>query len=280
MGSSLKISVGQFDALEDKQHNLAAITKLAEAAAAEGARVLIVPEGAMYHRETASIAEGVGNAEPSDGPFVSHIRELSRRHGLFIAAGMSKIGRGSDEGKRAINVLLLVDGGEVIHEYEKIHLYDAFSMRESDSVVPGDDLPPVIEIDGVMVGFAICYDLRFPEMFRVLADRGAEVIALSAAWVRGVLKEEHWLTLLRARAIENTCYVFASDEASDVSVGRSVIFDPLGVQLGDAGEQKLALITATASADRVRAVRDTVPSLQHRRFEVVHSVVPAAAHNV
>lgn len=272
MGTSLKISVGQFDALEDKQHNLAAITKLAEAAAEEGSRVLIVPEGAMYHRESATIAEGVANAEAIDGPFVNHIRELSKRHGLFIAAGMSKIGRGADEGKRAINVLLLVDAGEIVEEYEKIHLYDAFSMRESDSVVPGDGLPPVVDIDGVKVGFAICYDLRFPELFRVLADRGAEVIALSAAWVRGVLKEEHWLTLLRARAIENTCYVFASDEASGVSVGRSVIFDPLGVQLGDAGEQKLALITATASADRVRAVRGVVPSLRHRRFDVVHSV--------
>lgn len=274
MGNALKISVGQFDALEDKQHNIEAITELAAQAAREGARVLIVPEGAMYHRNTASVAEGVRNAETLDGPFVKHIRELSAEHGLFIAAGMSKIGRGADEGVRAANTLLLVDKGEVVDEYEKIHLYDAFSMTESDSVVPGDSLPPVLEIDGVKVGFAICYDLRFPELFRVLADQGAEVIALSAAWVRGVLKEDHWLTLLRARAIENTCYIFASDEASSVSVGRSVIFDPLGVQLGDAGEEKLALITAVAKSERVAAVREVVPSLRHNRFDVVHAVKP------
>lgn len=272
MENSLKISVGQFEALEDKQHNLDAITKLAEEAAAERARVLVLPEGAMYHRESASVAEGVANAETDDGPFVQHIRDLSKKHSLFIAAGMSKTGAGADEGVRALNVLLLVDGGEIVDEYEKIHLYDAFSMKESESVVPGDGLPPVVDIDGVKVGFAICYDLRFPELFRVLADQGAEVIALSAAWVRGVLKEEHWLTLLRARAIENTCYVFASGEASNVSVGRSAIFDPLGAQLGDAGDQKLALITAMAGSDRVRAVREVVPTLNHKRFDVVHKV--------
>lgn len=272
MSSTLKIGVGQFDVLEDKQHNLEAITELAEEAEREGARMLIVPEASMYLRHTASVTEGVENGEKGDGPFVQHIRWLSDRHGLFIAAGMYKRGRGGDESVRAINVLLLVDQGHVLHEYEKIHLYDAFDVKESDSIVPGAALPPVIEVDGIKVGFALCYDLRFPELFRVLADQGAEVIALSAAWARGVLKEDHWLTLLRARAIENTCYVFASDETSEASVGRSVIFDPLGVCLGDAGEQKRGMITAVAKRDRVLGVREVVPSLHHKRFDVPHDI--------
>ena len=274
----LQISVGQFPALEDKSANLAAVRELAARAAAAGSRVLILPEMAMYHRVSASVAEGVAAAEDLDGPFATEVLRLSQEHGLFIAAGMSKRVAADSDADRALNILLLVDGGEIVAEYEKIHLYDAFAVKESDSITPGDQLPPVLEIDGVRVGFAICYDLRFPELFRLLVDEGAEVLAISAAWARGVMKEDHWLALLRARAIENTAYVFASDEVSAKSVGRSVIFDPLGLQLGDAGEQQLSLISATVQPERIEAVRGVVPSLQNRRIAVearVHPIPPS-----
>lgn len=274
MNAPLQISVGQFPAIEDKAANLAAVTQLAERAAAAGSRVLILPEMAMYHRVTASVAEGVQAAEDLTGPFVTEVRRLSRLHGLFISVGMSKRIAGERAVDRALNTLLLVDGGEIVAEYHKIHLYDAFAVRESDSIHPGDDLPPVLEIDGVRVGFAICYDLRFPELFRLLTDQGAEVLAISAAWARGVVKEDHWLTLLRARAIENTAYVFASDEVSVKSVGRSAIFDPLGLTLADAGEQELALVTASVDRARIAAVRKTVPSLANRRVAVEARVYP------
>lgn len=274
MNAPLQISVGQFPAIEDKAANLAAVTQLAERAAAAGSRVLILPEMAMYHRVTASVAEGVQAAEDLTGPFVTEVRRLSRLHGLFISVGMSKRIAGERAVDRALNTLLLVDGGEIVAEYHKIHLYDAFAVRESDSIHPGDDLPPVLEIDGVRVGFAICYDLRFPELFRLLTDQGAEVLAISAAWARGVVKEDHWLTLLRARAIENTAYVFASDEVSVKSVGRSAIFDPLGLTLADAGEQELALVTASVDRARIAAVRKTVPSLANRRVAVEARVHP------
>lgn len=274
MAETLQISVGQFPAVEDKAANLVAIAALAERAAVAGSRMLILPEMAMYHRVNASIAEGVAAAEDLSGPFATEIRRLSKEYGLFISAGMSQRLENEADPDRALNILLLVDGGEIIATYEKIHLYDAFSVRESDSITPGDALPPVIEIDGIRVGFVICYDLRFPELFRLLIDQGAEVLALSAAWARGVMKEDHWLTMLRARAIENTAYVFASDEVSVKSVGRSAIFDPLGVQLGDAGEQELALITATVDRARVSAVRATVPSLVNRRVAVEPRVHP------
>ncbi|WP_156316672.1 carbon-nitrogen hydrolase family protein [Leucobacter japonicus] len=276
--ASLQISVGQFPAIEDKAANLAAVRELAARAAAAGSRVLILPEMAMYHRVLASVTEGVAAAEDLDGPFATEVLRLSREHGLFIAAGMSKRVPGVVDADRALNILLLVDRGEIVAEYEKIHLYDAFAVKESDSITPGDALPPVLDIDGVRVGFAICYDLRFPELFRLLIDQGAEVLAISAAWARGVVKEDHWLALLRARAIENTAYVFASDEVSVKSVGRSVIFDPLGLQLGDAGEQELALITATVEPERIAAVRSTLPSLRNRRVAVearVHPLPPA-----
>jgi predicted amidohydrolase len=274
MSTELKISVGQFATGEDKEASLNAVRKLAKDAADEGARVLVLPESAMYHRVTASVEEAVAEAEPLDGKFAQEILKLSKQYGLFIAAGMSiPAGEGRDQ-KRAVNVLLLADKGEFVHSYEKIHLYDAFKHKESETVQPGDDLPPVVDIDGHKVGFAICYDLRFPELFRILADEGAEAICLSAAWVKGIMKEDHWLTLLRARAIENTAYVFASGDVSDVSVGRSVIYDPLGLQLGDAGEQKDTNISANVNSQRVDEVRRTVPSLANRRIAVSHRVEP------
>lgn len=274
MSTKLKISVGQFPAIEDKSANLTAIRDIAKQASEEGVRLLILPEAAMYHRVDSSVAEGVAAAETIDGPFATEIKRLSKEYGLFISAGMSKKAPGQDDAERALNILLLVDDGEIIAEYEKIHLYDAFSVKESDSITPGDDLPPVIEIDGVKVGFAICYDLRFPELFRLLVDQGAEVIALSAAWVKGIVKEDHWLTLLKARAIENTSYVFASGEVGPKSVGRSAIFDPMGLQLGDAGEKKLAVISANAELERVRSVRETLPSVANRRIAVPPEVRP------
>ena len=274
MSGALQISVGQFPATEDKVANRAAVAELAAQAASSGSRMLILPEAAMYHRVSASVADGVAAAEDGTGPFATLLRELSREHGLCIAAGMTRPAPDTGAGPRALNVLMVVDRGQVLAEYEKVHLYDAFAVQESESIAPGDELPPVLEIDGVRVGFAICYDLRFPELFRLLMDHGADVLAVSAAWARGVLKEDHWLTLLRARAIENTAYVFAADEVSVKSVGRSAVFDPLGLCLGDAGEQELGLVTATAELGRVAEVRAVLPSLANRRIAVGAAVRP------
>ena len=272
MSAKLKISVGQFPTGEDKEAAVQAIRGLAEKAVADGARVLLLPEAAMFHRITSTVPEAVAQAEELDGPFATEILKISKETGLYIVVGIStpaSQGRSTD---RAMNVLLAVDNGEIVHSYEKIHLYDAFAFKESDTIQPGSDLPPVLDIDGVKVGMVICYDLRFPELFRTLTDRGAEVIFVAAAWARGILKEDHWLTLLRARAIENTAYVFASDDVGVASVGRSVIYDPLGIQLGDAGEQPDGLITAVADTQRVADVRATVPSLENRRIQVSHEI--------
>lgn len=274
---TLAVSVGQFPALEDKDANLKNVRYLAAEASRSGARVLVLPEAAMYHRVDASVDEGVRAAEGLDGPFATAIRELSEQYGLFIAVGMSLRPAQEIRPARALNVLLLVDQGEILHVYEKVHLYDAFRVKESDSISPGHTLPPVVTVDGFRLGFAICYDLRFPELFRLLTDQGAEVIGVSAAWARGSVKEDHWLALLRARAIENTAYVLASDESGPKSVGRSVIFDPMGLQLGDAGEKEVSLLTATVSRSRVLEVRDVVPSLANRRISVAQIISPIGA---
>jgi deaminated glutathione amidase len=157
----------------------------------------------------------------------------------------------------------------MLASYRKLHLFDAFGSTESARFRAGADAAPsVFGSGGLRFGISTCYDLRFPEMARVLVDSGADVLVIPAAWVAGPFKEEHWLTLLRARAIENSCYVVAAGQTSPRYIGRSVIIDPMGAILAGAGEEP-AVTVAELSPERVRNVRGVLPSLAHRRFRVV-----------
>lgn len=272
-GAKLRVSAGQFAPGEDKRQNLAEIAKLVERAAADGVRVLVLPELSMYRRIEATIDDAARNAEQLDGPFVTEIMRLSEQYDLLVAVGVyeslsSELGNGG----KVYNTLVIADRGELRHAYRKVHLYDAFASKESDLIMPGDDLPPVLEVDGFKVGFAICYDIRFPEFFRIMADQGVDVIAIATAWARGIGKEEHWDVLTKCRAIENTAYVVASGEVSIRSVGRSRVLDPLGYSLGDAGERASALVTVDVEAARIAEVRAILPSLQNRRVGVTHEI--------
>jgi predicted amidohydrolase len=166
------------------------------------------------------------------------------------------------------NTLAVLSDGRVAAAYRKVHLYDAFSFVESDTVSPGDGAPPVVEIGGVPVGFATCYDLRFPELFRVLQAGGAQVLAIASAWVRGPLKEEHWMTLLRARAIENVSYVVAADQIGRAGIGRSAAFDPFGLPLLDLGIADPGFATVDVLPERVAEVREMLPAAGHTRFAI------------
>ncbi|MBO0702516.1 MAG: hydrolase, partial [Candidatus Dormibacteraeota bacterium] len=151
-------------------------------------------------------------------------------------------------------------------QYRKIHLYDAFNRRESDLVAAGEGDLLTFTQDGLTLGVMNAYDVRFPELARELVvDRGAQVLILPAAWVRGDLKEDHWEILVRARAIENTVYVLAADQVGQDCCGASMIVDPMGVPLARGGETP-QLVFGEISADRVREVRRMNPSLENRRL--------------
>ena len=155
--------------------------------------------------------------------------------------------------------------GEIIAQYRKLHLYDAFSMQESVNVVPGSDVPPLVPVAGMQVGMMTCYDLRFPELARRLALDGADVLVVPSAWVKGPLKEAHWAVLSTARALENTCYVAAVGECGPRNIGASMVVDPLGVVIAQAGEQA-TLLFADLDPDRIRHAREVLPVLKNRRF--------------
>ena len=260
---AMRIALAQLTPTGDPRVNLAAILDRAREAAAGGARMVLAPEGAITDAfgDPESI---VGNAESVDGPFVTALRQASADLGLAIAVGTFVPAADG----RVSNVLVVVDGGELVAAYRKIHLYDAFAHRESRTVVPGDEEPPIIELDGFRIGLATCYDLRFPELFRSLSARGVDVLALASAWATGSGKEDHWVTLLRARAIENTSYVVAADQQGSGCIGRSAAFDPFGLPLLDLGYRAPALGFVEIDPTRLAEVRELLPSGSHARMQI------------
>jgi predicted amidohydrolase len=258
----LKIALGQMAAGPDKPENLALMTQQASAAAASGADLLLFPEAAMAI--TSPDESLVPVAERLDGPFVARLQHLAARHRMAIVAGIFE----SADSHRAYNtVVALAADGQLIGSYRKLHLYDAFGRRESERIAPGDGQMLVFELGGMRFGVMTCYEVRFPEVARRLVDQRADVLLLPAAWVRGHLKELHWDTLARARAIENTVYVAAAGQTGDTFVGMSAIYDPMGVATVSAGEAQ-GVAVGEVSADRLEEVRRLNPSLSMRRPDV------------
>jgi predicted amidohydrolase len=259
------VAVGQFAPSEDTSDNLDAVRRFAEQAQQQGASLLVLPE---YSSFTAPRFDGriVENAESLDGPFVTAVAQMARQRELAIVAGMIER---TPERQTAYNTVVMVGpDGDLAATYRKVHLYDALGVRESEWIEPGEHSEtPVMEIDGMRFGVQTCYDLRFPESTRVLLDAGADVVIVVAQWVPGPLKQDHWATLLRARAIENTAYVLAAGQCSPTGSGHSMIVDPMGVVIAGIGD-RVGLISADVQRDRIARVREANPVLSARRFHV------------
>ncbi|MDP4509174.1 carbon-nitrogen hydrolase family protein [Nonomuraea turcica] len=228
---------------------------------AEGADLAIFPEATLtrYGRRITSLAE------PLDGPFVSGLAEAAREHGTAVIAGVFSPGEG-----RVHNTAVALDPqGTIKAAYRKIHLFDSFGAKESDLVAPGAE-PVVVELAGLRVGLITCYDIRFPELARALVDKGAELFAVIAAWGSGPLKEDHWVTLVRARALENTTWTAAVGQAPNPAessdgygVGRSMLVDPLGVVRADLGTAP-GVQVVRVDPEWTATARATLPCLEHR----------------
>ena len=252
----------QFTASTDVDANLEAIRSGVRRAADRGADLVVAPEAAMHDFGPPDFPLG-DVAQPLDGPFVTALARVADESAATIIAGMFE---SSGEPARPYNtVAACAPGDGLVATYRKLHLYDSFGYRESDRLQPGDGAPVTVKVADLVVGVMTCYDLRFPEMARSLVDAGSEVLAVPTAWLRGPLKEDHWITLLRARAIENTCYVVGAAQNGTSYVGRSAIVDPMGVPVAALGEQDDVLV-ADLAPERLAAVRRVNPSLENRRL--------------
>jgi predicted amidohydrolase len=260
----MRVAIAQFTANLEPGVNREEIRKLTADAASRGAELVVFPEAAA--RDFGDPSEPLAPvAEPLDGPFTGTVAALARKHGLVVAAGMLERIHGSP---RVYNTVVVAGpDGDLLGIYRKLHLFDAFGYRESDRIRAGDGTTLVFQQGDFRFGVLTCYDLRFPELARDLVDQGANVLLVPAAWVHGPLKEDHWVTLARARAIESTSYLLGSGQVGNLYSGRSLIVDPLGVVVAALADRP-GVAVAEIDAERIAEVRERLPSLRHRRYGV------------
>jgi predicted amidohydrolase len=264
----MRAAAVQLSSTPDRDRNLDAADRLTRAAAADGAELVVLPEKWPVLGTPEQTAAG---AEPLDGAALSWARATARELGIDLVAG--SIAERVEGAERGANTSVHIGpDGEDRARYRKIHMFDVEvggrEYRESDHESPGDE-PVVSELaNGEGLGLTICYDLRFPELFRVLAVAGATVVTVPAAFTETTTRD-HWEVLLRARAIEDQCFVVAANQIGEPAPGmrtggRSMIVNPWGIVLTTAPDFETFVI-ADLDFDRLRGIRAKLPSLANRQ---------------
>jgi predicted amidohydrolase len=258
----------QLNSTADRDRNLASADRLTRAAAAAGAQLVVLPEKWPCLGTPEQTAAG---AEPFDGPTLAWARATARELGIDLVAG-SFAERVEDRERGSNTSVHVGPDGEVAAAYRKLHMFDVEvggrTYRESEHEAPGDEVVLSTTARGVELGLSVCYDLRFPELYRILAVRGARVLIVPAAFTLATTRE-HWEVLLRARAIEDQCFVVAANQIGEHapgirSGGRSMIVDPWGVVLAQAADTETFAL-AELDLERQAEIRRTLPSLANRR---------------
>jgi deaminated glutathione amidase len=264
----MRVAAVQLNSTADTAANLAAADRLTRAAVADGARLIVLPEKWTVIGSDEQLRAG---AQALDGPAISWARATARELGIDLVAG--SIAERVVGQEMLANTCVHVDRkGEVRAVYRKVHMFDVEidgrAYRESDVEQAGKEIVLSETADGVELGLSICYDLRFPELFRILAVRGARVIALPSAFTLPTTRD-HWETLIRARAIENQTFVIAANQVGahpggNRSGGRSMIVDPWGVVLAQAADRE-GYVVAECDLESQREIRARLPALSNRR---------------
>ena len=206
-------------------------------------------------------------AQSLDGPFVTGMRGLAKKYGIWLIFGMNETVEDPQDDRNYNTVVFVNAEGELVSVYRKTHLYDALGIKESDNNKPGDHLFEPIDTPFGRIGLFVCYEVRFPEIARYQRFKGADIIIMPAAWAAGKLKSLHLRALITARAIENIVYLLVCDQCGADSIGESAAIDPMGVPLAAGGESE-SLLAVRVDLDRIDEVRTKLPSCQNRRPEL------------
>ena len=265
----MKVAAVKLRSSADQAANLAAADRLTRAAAADGAQLIVLPEKWTAMGTEQQLRE---SAQPLDGPAIGWARGAARELGVEIVAGsILELVPGQE---KLANTSVHVDAaGEIRAVYRKVHMFDVEVggrvYRESELEQPGDEIVLSRTGEGVELGLSVCYDLRFPELYRILAVMGARIIAIPAAFTLPTTRD-HWETLVRARAIEDQAFVIAANQCGEHpggqhSGGRSMIVDPWGLVLAAAGEEGETALVAELDLERQQEIRASLPSLANRQ---------------
>jgi predicted amidohydrolase len=263
----MRVGLVQINSQEDRQRNVARAIELIDQAVAQGAQLVALPECVTFLGRKEHHA---ANAETLDGETAQAFAATAKRHGIWLHGG--SIIEQTGQGKDYNTTIMCNPQGQMVATYRKIHLFDVDiapgSYRESDTYMPGTEVVTT-DVDGITLGLTICYDMRFPELYRTLALAGAKIIAVPAAFTAFTGKD-HWEILLRARAIENQCYVLASAQGGihlnqRRTWGHSMLIDPWGTVLADLPEGE-GFISGVLSKEKLNEVRSQLPALAHRKL--------------
>ena len=269
---TLRVAAVQLQSQDDFAQNLDECARLVAAAGRDGARLVVLPENCVYFGADEQKQQHAERLAPPYGPIQRALAEMARSAGVYLVAG--GIPEASDAPARPYNTALVLDPqGELVCSYRKLHLFDVAlpdgtNLSESSSTLAGSSLA-TFDVGRFRVGLSICYDLRFPELYRELVTRGANVLLVPAAFTLHTGKD-HWHALLRARAIESQCYVVAAAQwgkhpRGRATYGHSLVIDPWGTIMAEASD-RVGLVSATLDLNYLEQVRRAVPCLSHRRL--------------
>ena len=262
----MKVAVVQLKASTNKKTNLKKILNYISKAAQNKATLVAFPEFMMFYTDSSQTPKQLASlAETISGNFVTTIANTAKENHIQVIGSFYEK---STKKNRVYDTSFVIDkSGKVISTYRKIHLYDALGFRESDKMISGSKIAKPVKTSVGKVGLMICYDLRFPEMSRSLAVAGSEVLVAPSAWVKGDMKEEHWLTINKTRAIENGCYVIAPDQVGNIYCGRSIVVGPFGKILLDM-KKKQGIGYVNIDLKKIKQIRKILPLLKNRRTDV------------
>jgi predicted amidohydrolase len=264
----MRAAAVQLTSTADRERNLATADRLTREAARQGAELVLLPEKWANLGSPEDTAKG---AEPFDGPALTWASQTARELGIDLVAG-SIAERVPEAGRGSNTSVHFGPDGEVQAVYRKVHMFDVEvagrTYKESEHEAPGEEVVLTEAADGTQLGMSVCYDLRFPELYRILAVRGAKILLVPAAFTLATTRE-HWEVLLRARAIEDQAFVVAANQIGEHakgfrSGGRSMIVDPWGLVLAQAPDAE-TVVVADLDLERQAEIRRTMPSLANRR---------------
>ncbi len=265
MTKNLIIGILQIEATNDKNINIERAYKLIRQYGKVEANVIVFPEYFMSPINTLTPQELYSIAEQVDGEFSRKLVNIAREYNANLIV---PIFERSKIYPKVYNTIILIQPNENVRVvYRKIHLFDAYGYRESDYMLKGDKLSEIIELNNTKIAFSVCFDIRFPELYRIYALKGVEVVISPSAWFKGPLKEETIRFLAQARAHENTIYLVIANQTGKMFTGRSFIVDPLGVILLDLGIDE-KYYEYTIDVDYIQKVRRILPVLNLRRTDL------------
>jgi predicted amidohydrolase len=274
MKKKFRTALVQMKSSLHKEENLAHSLRLIKQAAENNAQLVCFPEFQMAYSPPEQKPEVLYQvAEKINGNFISKLINSAKKNKINVIATIYEIINTNKQNHKVSDTAVLIsDRGKLESAYRKIHLYDALGFKESKKLIAGNIIERPVKTSVGTLGLLICYDMRFPEISRILTVNGASILVSPSAWVSGIMKEEHWEIMLKARAIENGVYVIAPNQLGNIYSGRSMVIDPFGSTLVDMGNREgMELVDIDNS--RIDTIRGTLPLLENRRTDVYKNYI-------